>query len=132
MVANFPHRVGFAWPATRWSWFAPALALLGMVLPVTGWQSSVPSQFFRLASDCASEDRESEYPGENDGDDSSDNDLEGHLLFRRSPREALPRLFAAGGSERLSAEGDTVCTARALHNERDAAALNAAPLPLRC
>jgi hypothetical protein len=131
MSLHRPHRFGKAWPAFRWSWLAPALALMGMLLPVTGWSASAQLQNLWVAGN-PSGDGENEFPGGDEGDDADDGDLEAHLLYRRTPRESLPPGVDAGTSAPLWMDGDTACTPRALHSDRPAAACSAARLPLRC
>jgi hypothetical protein len=126
-----PHRVSQAWPANRWLWLAPALALLGMLLPATGWQSAAQLQNLCLAG-SSSDEGENEFPGEDEGGDSADGDLEAHLLFRRASRESLWPALAAETSELLVVTDDSACFPHALPSDRDAAACSAARLPLRC
>jgi hypothetical protein len=128
MSPSRPHRIAKSWPAPRWSWFPPALALLAMLLPMMGCQASAQLQSLRLAASSSSEEGENEFPG---GDDSVEGDLEAHLL-RRSPREFLPPGIARGTCERLAADGHSASRVPALDRERDAAACSAARLPLRC
>jgi hypothetical protein len=112
-------------------WLAPALAILGMLLPVTGLPAS--SQLQNLcAAGNPSDDGENEFPGDDEGGDADDGDLEAHTLYRRAPRESLPPAFDAGTSEPLAMVGDTGCTPRALHSNRPADACSAARIPLRC
>src|SRR6266436_910971 len=119
MSFHRPHRSGKSWPAFRWSWLA--LAVLGMLLPMTGW--SAPAQLQNLcAAGNPSDDGENEFPGDDEGSDADDGDLDAHLLYRRTPRETLPLGVDAGTSEPLVVDGDTGCTARALHSDRPAAA----------
>jgi hypothetical protein len=119
------------WRAGRWSWLARALALIGILLPVTSWQASAQSQNRYCAGD-SSDDRENEFPGEDEGGDSADGDLEAHLVFRRSARESLGAGLVRLTSERLVVAGESAGFAQAHRNDRAAAAGNAAPLHIRC
>ena len=125
MVSKRPHRIDTAWPACRWSWLATGLALLGMLLPVSGWQVSAQFQSLCFAGNAADE-------GEDEGGDSDDGDLEAHLLFRRSPRESLPPGLVGEASQPLNVGDDAPRGSHALHADRAAATLSAARLPLRC
>ena len=131
MFSKRPGRAGESWPARRWSWVAPLLALAGMLLPLTGWQASAQLQSLGVAGSSADEG-ENEFPVEDEAGDSIDGDLEACLALRRSPRESLPPGFVAGTSGPLTAEGDEASLTRALRMEREAAACSAARLPLRC
>jgi hypothetical protein len=107
------------------------MALLGMLLPLTGWSASAPLQNLCLAGN-PSDDGENEFPGDDEGRDTDDGDLEAHLLFRRLPRESLTPAAAAGTIETLCVHGETGCSARSLRRDREAAAYSTARLPLRC
>lgn len=130
MSPSGPHRIAKSWPAPRWSCLAPPLALLGMLLPMTGWQASAQLQNLGFAE--SSDAGENEFPGEDEGGDSADGDLEVHLLFRRSPRESFPPGALKGTCALLAVEGDKACSTRELHRERDAAVCSAARAPMRC
>jgi|GEM_PF-5758618 len=114
-----------------WRWVPVWLALAGMLLPLTGWQASLQLQSL-CAADGSSDERENEFPGENEEGDSADRDLETHLLYRRSPRENLSAVFAGQTSTMLPVDGHHARCVRAAGSERNAAACSAAPLPLRC
>ena len=131
MSSNAPHHAGKSWPARRWSWLASALALTGMLLPLTGWQVSVQWQNLCVAG-SSTDERESQFPGEDEGGDSADSDLEAHLLFRRPARESFASALAREISAPLIEGSDRATTAGALDPRRAAAACSAARLPLRC
>jgi hypothetical protein len=102
-----------------------------MLLPVTGWPA--PSQLQNLCTaENPSDDGENQFPGNDEGGDADDGDLEAHTLYRRAPRESLPPAFDAGTFEPLALDGDTGCSAGALGRNRDAATCSAARIPLRC
>ena len=129
MFGKVPHRVSRSWPARRWSWLARALALVGMMLPVTGWQASAHLQNLCLAGG-SSDESENEIPGEEG--DPTDGDLEAHLLSQGLTRASLRARLVEWTSELVVVTGDSACFPHALHNDRDAAACSAARLPLRC
>jgi hypothetical protein len=131
MFSNPLHQLGKSSPARRWSWLAPALALVGTLLPMTGWQASAQWQNRGVAGN-SSDDGENEFPGEDEGGDSSDGDLEANLPFRRSVRESLASALAGEPSAPLTGGSDQASMARAPHPGRPAAACSAARLPLRC
>ena len=118
-------------PRCAWRWVPVWLALAGMLLPLTGWPASLQLQNL-CAADGSSDERENEFPGENEEGDPADRDLETHLLYRRSPRESLSAVFAGQRSTILPVEGDRARCVRTAGSERNAAACSAAPLPLRC
>jgi hypothetical protein len=130
MLATVPRRISQSSRAGRSSWLAPALALLAMMVPATGCQASAHLQILGLAG-SSSDEGETEFPGEDEGGDSTDSDLEAHLLFRPSPRTFLPRL-AGGMSPSFVVIGGSACFHDVLNHDRDAAACSAARLPLRC
>src|SRR5579863_2134798 len=117
------------WPDCRWLWLS--LALLGILLPLTGWPA-VGQLVCACAVGNSSDEREEEFPGEDEEGDSADSELEAHLLFRRSPRESRPCEMAGQASTFLPVESDRASRSRAVGRERDTAACSAAPLPLRC
>ena len=131
MFCNRPHRPGKSRAARRWSWLAPALAVLGMLLPVTGWPACTQLQSLCLAGN-SSDDGEREFPADDEGQDSDDGDLEAHLFLRRSPRESLPPIVVAESIETLVKNRDARAFPCAARIERHAAACSAAPLVLRC
>jgi hypothetical protein len=114
-----------------WSWLAPALALAGMLLPMTGGQAAARLQILCFAGSSADEG-ENEFPGEDQEGDSAGGDLESHLPLRRLPRES----FASGLGGELSAPlndgSQQESLAGAFHQRRCAAASNAVRIPLRC
>ena len=112
-------------PARRWSWLAPTLALLGMILPVTGWQAAQLQSC--SAAGSSSDGGENEFPGENEESDWCDAGLEAHLLCRRWSRDGRS-LRPAGTVTALDGK-ETTDTA---HCDGDAAARRRARLPLRC
>lgn len=130
MHAKVPHRVSLPARARRSSWLAPVLALLAMMLPATGCQASAQLQTLGLAG-SPSDEGETEFPGEDEGGDSTDSDLEAHLLFRPTLRTSLPRLVG-GLPPSFVVTGGSSCCHDMLSNDRDAAACSAARLPLRC
>lgn len=131
MFAKAPHIKTPSWPASRWSWLTRVLALAGIMVTVAGWQVSAQMQNFSLASGTFDE-RDSEFPGEDEEGNSIDDDLEAQLLPRRSPRASLRAGLAGWTSELLVVTRDSAGFRQALHNDRDAAARSAARLPLRC
>lgn len=131
MIAKVPQHIRSSRRAGRWPWLARALALVGMLLPVTSWQASAQLQT-RYCEGGSADDREHEFPSEDEEGDSADGDLEAHLVFRRSPRESLRSGLARSTPERLVAAGDSAGFARAVPNDRVAAAGSAAPLHMRC
>lgn len=118
-------------PTGIWSWLARSLALAAIMLLATGWQASVQWQSLCLAG-ISSNEGGTEFPGEDEGGDSADGDLEVHLLFRRSLRESLPPGIVGGQSEPLVVTEDSARFSHALRTDRDAAACSTALLPLRC
>jgi hypothetical protein len=130
MLAKALHRIHLSWPASRRSRLATALALLAMILPATGCQASAQWHHLGLAGG-SSEEGENEFPDEDEGGDSTDSDLEAHLLFRPSLRTSLLRLVG-GMSPSFVVTGGSACFHDVLDNDRDAAACSAARLPLRC
>jgi hypothetical protein len=130
MHATVPHRISQSSRARRSSWLAPALALLAMMLPATGCQASAQLQNPGLAG-SSSDEGETEFPGEDEGGDSTDSDIEAHLLFRPSLRTLLPRV-AGGMSPSFVVTVGTAGFRDVLNHDRDAAACSAARLPLRC
>jgi hypothetical protein len=126
-----PHCSGKSGAARRWSWLPPVLALLSMLLPVTGWPASAQLQNLCIAAN-GSDDGENELPGDDEGSDADDGDMEAHLLIRRLARESLPPAAVAESIAKLAVEGETGCSSRFLHRVRKAAACSAARLPLRC
>jgi hypothetical protein len=121
------HNVAESWSAYCWSW----LALIAMLLPLTGWQASAQSPNLGIAG-RTSDEGENEFPGEDEGGDSANGDLEAHLLFRRQNREDLPPGTARETSAPLMAESDSAWFARAPGTDRVAAESSAAQLRLRC
>jgi hypothetical protein len=127
MSSNRLHYFRKSWPICRSLWLA--LALLGMFLPLTGWQASIQLQHLCAAGN-SSDERGSEFPGEEEGDP-ADGDLE-TLLFRRSPRESLPGGVLGQTWLLLPVDGQEACSGRAVGRERDATLCSAALIPLRC
>jgi len=130
MASNRRQRFATAGPARQRLWLAPALALVGMLSAVTGWQTSMPLQNLFVAG--GADNGENEFPGENEGGDTADGDLEVHLLFRRALRESFRPGIAGQKFQPMSGELDTASSFRALASGRSAASLGAARLPLRC
>lgn len=129
MSSNRLHYFRIARPDSRWLWLS--LALLGMLLPLTGWPAVGGLQCAGPPGD-SSDERENEFPGEDEESDSAESELETHLLFRRSPREFLACGIAGQTSTFLPVESNRTSRSHAIGRERDAAACSAAPLPLRC
>jgi hypothetical protein len=131
MFRKIPHRISLSSRAGRWPWLARALALVGILLPVTSWQTAAQLQS-RYCEGGSADDRENEFPGDNEEGDSTDGDFEAQLVFRRSPRESLRPGLVRSTSERLVVTGDSVCFAQAHRSDLAAAACTAAPLHMRC
>jgi hypothetical protein len=111
---------------SRWSWLAWALALVGMMLPLTGWQASAQSRNLCLAG-SSSDKGENESPGEEDA-----GDIESQVLILGSSRESLRPRLVAGTFEVFVVTGNSACSRRALHNDPETAAPSAVRLSLRC
>ncbi len=110
-----------------WSWLAAVLALVGTVLPLTGWNAS--SQLQNLLVSEHSAEGQKECSGEDDKDDSVDGDLDLHFLVRRL-RETLPPQMCGWGVPIVMPSRNA--SAALVRDGRSAAEFNAAPLPLRC
>ena len=130
MLATVAQRVSQSSRARRSSWLAPALALLAMMLPATGCQASAQLQHLGLAG-SSSDEGETEFPDGDEGGDSTDSDLEAHLLFRPSLRMSLPRL-AGGMSPSFLVTGSSAGFRDVLNHDRDAAAYKPRVAPVRC
>src|SRR5690242_16931972 len=95
-------------PASLWSRLALALALLGIILPVTGLSASAQVQNRCFASG-SSDEQENEFPGEREQGDSTDSDLEAHLMCRGSPRRSLAPRCTRWKSQLLVVAGASAC-----------------------
>lgn len=131
MFGKTPHCVSLSSSDSLWSCLALALALLGIMLPVTGLPAWAQVQNLYLASG-SSDEQEKEFPDEEGDGDSTDGYLDAHLVYRGSPRKSLPPRCIGWKSQLLVVTRDSACFHHAFHNDRDAAACSAARLPLRC
>jgi len=102
-----------------------------MLFPITALPGSAQLQNLCTAGNSSS-DGENEFPGDDEGGDADDGDLEAHTLYRRAPRESLIPAFDAGTAGPLAMDGGTACSPRALYSDRPATACSAARIPLRC
>src|SRR5215831_11382748 len=117
--------------APLFRWLALVLALLGMLLPLTGWPAVAQLQNLMVMGNACDEG-ENELSDDDEGGDAHGSGLEAQLNLRRPQRASLACDADGATFEMLSLRGDSPRIARTFAGDRDAAAFSAAPFPLRC